>query len=59
MLRPFYDSLQYGWVVPQHPQYAQIRTKLIEVVKDAMQQKVGVREALANAAAFSNALLTS
>ena len=59
LLRPFYDSLQYGWVVPQHPRYARIRAKLIEVVVDAMQQKRSVKEALADAAAFSNALLAS
>ena len=31
LLRPFYDSLQYGWVVPQHPQYGKIRNKVIDV----------------------------
>jgi hypothetical protein len=56
-VRPYYDSLQYGWVVPQHPKYAEIRAKLIEVTRAAMQQQATVREALAEAAAYSNALL--
>lgn len=59
LVKPFYDSLQYGWVVPQHPKYAEIRTKLIEVTKDAMAQKKSVREALSEAAAYSNSLLVS
>jgi multiple sugar transport system substrate-binding protein len=59
LVRPFYDSLQYGWVVPQHPRYAEIRTKLIEAVKDAVAQKRPVKEALSDAAAYSNALLAS
>jgi multiple sugar transport system substrate-binding protein len=59
LLRPFYESLQYGWVVPQHPQYGKIRLKLVEVIRDAMQQKRGVKEALADAAAYANALLAS
>lgn len=56
-LRPYYESLQHGWSVPQHPQYALIRTKLIEVLQGAMRQERSVREALADAAAYSNALL--
>jgi multiple sugar transport system substrate-binding protein len=59
LVRPFYDSLQYGWVVPQHPKYAEIRTKLIEVTRDAMQQKRPVKEALADAAAYASALLAA
>jgi multiple sugar transport system substrate-binding protein len=59
LVRPFYDSLQYGWVVPQHPAYAQIRAKLIDVTREAMQQKKAVRDALAEAAAYSNGLLAS
>jgi ABC-type glycerol-3-phosphate transport system substrate-binding protein len=57
LVRPFYDSLQYGWVVPQHPRYADIRAKLIEVTKDAMAQKKAVRDALAEAAAYATGLL--
>jgi ABC-type glycerol-3-phosphate transport system substrate-binding protein len=57
LVRPFYDSLQYGWVVPQHPRYAEIRAKLIEVVKDAVAGKRPVKEALSDAAAYSNGLL--
>ncbi|CAA9250992.1 MAG: hypothetical protein AVDCRST_MAG77-2164 [uncultured Chloroflexi bacterium] len=59
LLRPFYDSLQYGWVVPQHQHYGKIRNKIVDEVKEALQQKKSVKEALADAAAFSNALLTS
>lgn len=59
LLRPFYESLQSGWVVPQHPQYGKIRLKLVEVIRDAMQQRRSVKEALADAAAYSNALLTA
>ncbi|HEV2125447.1 MAG TPA: hypothetical protein VGW38_22075, partial [Chloroflexota bacterium] len=59
LVRPFYDSLQYGWSVPQHPKYAEIRTKLIEVTRAAMKQERTVKEALADAAAFSNNLLAS
>ena len=59
LLRPFYKSLQYGWVVPQHPQYGKIRLKLVEVIRDAMQQRRSVKEALADAAAYSNALLAA
>jgi maltose-binding protein MalE len=59
LLRPFYESLQYGWAVPQHPQYGKIRLKLVEVIRDAMQQKRSVKEALADAAAYSNALLAA
>ena len=51
LLRPFYELLQYGWVVPQHPQYGKIRLKLVEVIRDAMQQRCSVKEALADAAA--------
>jgi multiple sugar transport system substrate-binding protein len=57
LLRPFYDSLQYGWVVPQHQHYGKIRNKIVEVVKDAMAQQRSPKEALADAAAYSNALL--
>ena len=57
LVRPFYDSLQYGWSVPQHPQYALIRTKLIEVTKEAMQQTKAVRDALGEAAVYANGLL--
>ena len=39
------------------PHYGKIRNKIVEVVKDAMAQKVSPKEALADAAAFSNALL--
>jgi multiple sugar transport system substrate-binding protein len=56
-LRPFYDSLQHGWTVPQHPKYAEMRTKLIDVTRQAMRQERSVKEALSDAAAFSNALL--
>lgn len=59
LVRPFYDSLQYGWSVPQHPKYAEIRTKLIEVTRDAMRQQRSVKEALSDAAAYGNALLAS
>ncbi|HEX2184760.1 MAG TPA: extracellular solute-binding protein [Chloroflexota bacterium] len=59
LLRPFYESLQYGWSVPQHPRHREIETKLIEMVSDATQQKKGVQQALGDAAAFANALLAS
>lgn len=57
VLRPFYESLQHGWSVPQHPRHREIETKLIEMVGEATQQKKSVQQALADAAVFANALL--
>jgi multiple sugar transport system substrate-binding protein len=57
VLRPFYESLQYGWSVPQHPRHREIETKLIEMVSEATQLRKGVQQALADGAAFANALL--
>ncbi|MDQ3702167.1 MAG: extracellular solute-binding protein, partial [Chloroflexota bacterium] len=57
LLRPFYESLQYGWSVPQHPKYAQIRAKVIEATREAMQQQKGVGAALTDAGSYANALL--
>ena len=57
VMRPFYESLQYGWSVPQHPRHREIETKLIEVIGDATQQGKSVPQALADAAAFANGLL--
>ena len=45
-----------GWC-RQHPRYAEIRAKLIEVTKDAMAQQKAVRDALAEAAAYATGLL--
>ena len=56
-LRAGFESLQYAWTVPQHPKYAEIRAKLIEVTRQAMQQQRSVREALSDAAAYANGLL--
>ncbi|MBI3974186.1 MAG: hypothetical protein HY332_23150 [Chloroflexi bacterium] len=59
VLRPYYESLQYGWSVPQHPRHREIETKLIEVIGEATQQKKSVQQALGDAAAFANGLLAS
>jgi maltose-binding protein MalE len=59
VLRPFYESLQHGWSVPQHPRHREIETKLIEMMGEATQQTKSVQQALADAAAFANALLAS
>ena len=57
LLRPYYESLQYGASVPAHPRHREIETKLIEVIGDATQQKKSVQQALADALAFANPLL--
>src|SRR5688500_688723 len=59
LLRPYYESLQYGASVPAHPRHREIETKLIEVIGDATQQKKSVQQALADALTFANPLLAS
>jgi multiple sugar transport system substrate-binding protein len=59
LLRPYYESLQYGSSVPAHPRHREIEAKLIEVIGDATQQKKSVQQALLDAAAFANPILAA
>jgi multiple sugar transport system substrate-binding protein len=59
LLRPFYESLQYGSSVPALPRHREIETKLIEMVRDAVQQTKSVAQALTDAAAHANGLLAA
>ncbi len=59
LLRPYYESLQYGSSVPALPRHREIETKLIEMVSDAVQQKKSVQQALTDAAANANGLLAA
>ena len=59
LLRPYYESLQYGASVPAHPRHREIETKLIEVIGEATNQRKSVQQALADALAFANPLLAS
>jgi multiple sugar transport system substrate-binding protein len=57
LLRPYYESLQFGASVPAHPRHREIENKLTEIIGDATNQRKGVSQALADAAAFANGLL--
>jgi multiple sugar transport system substrate-binding protein len=57
LLRPYYESLQYGSSVPALPRHREVETKLIEMVGEAVQQKKSVQQALTDAAAVANGLL--
>ena len=59
LLRPYYESLQYGSSVPAHPRHREIEARLIEVIGEATQQKKSVQQALADAAAFANPILAA
>jgi len=57
LLRPYYESLQYGASVPAHPRHREIENRMTEVIGEATQQKKSVQQALSDAAAFANGLL--
>jgi multiple sugar transport system substrate-binding protein len=59
LLRPYYESLPHGSSVPAHPRHREIEAKLIEVIGEATQQKKSVQQALADAAAFANPILSA
>ncbi|MGH2355441.1 MAG: extracellular solute-binding protein [Chloroflexota bacterium] len=57
LLRIFYDSLPYGWSVPQHPRFTEMFERIRDNNTDAMAQKKSAKAALTDSAAYCNALL--
>jgi ABC-type glycerol-3-phosphate transport system substrate-binding protein len=50
LIKPMYEALQYGWSVPNHPYYTQIRDIIAGEVKNAFAQTKSVPAALDDAA---------
>ncbi|HEX2517435.1 MAG TPA: extracellular solute-binding protein, partial [Chloroflexota bacterium] len=59
LLRTYFEAEEKAYTVPGHPKFEQIRVKSREVMGQALKQERSVKEAVADLAAFTNALLAS
>jgi ABC-type glycerol-3-phosphate transport system substrate-binding protein len=50
LIKPMYEAVQYGWSVPNHPYYTQIRDLIATEIRDAYAQTKSVPAALDDAA---------
>ena len=57
VLRAFFEAEEQAYTVPGHPKFEQIRVKARAVMGQALKQERSAKEAVADLAAFTNALL--
>jgi ABC-type glycerol-3-phosphate transport system substrate-binding protein len=50
LIKPFYEAVQHGWAVPNHPFYTQARDAIVEHLTAAVKLEKGVQAALEDAA---------
>jgi ABC-type glycerol-3-phosphate transport system substrate-binding protein len=50
LIKPMYEAVQYGWSVPNHPYYTQIRDLIAAEIRNACAQAKSVQAALDDAA---------
>jgi multiple sugar transport system substrate-binding protein len=57
LVRPYFEAQERAWTFPSHPKWVQIRLRIGELMREAMEQKRGVKEAVLEMAAVTNTQL--
>lgn len=57
LVRPYFEAQDKAWTFPSHPKWVQIRLRISELMRAALEQKRVVKETILDMTAMTNAQL--